>query len=263
MEVRKFLKECDKSKVDIYISYLQSLEAEKDKDGKLKNYWFKNVTPEQYANTFKKVYETGLFIDGDSVTLNYRKKLIITYDYHAYKNKIMISYPETIFDFQVVNEGDEFSFKKESGSVIYSHIISNPFNNNKKIIGAYGIIKNRRGEFIEHLSTSEIEKMKNTSTMKNIWVAWYDRMVLKSIIKRICNVHFKDITQTIDIIDNETNEPERALISDLIQTDIKNAKTTEELTIIYNTNIGIVEDIESFINILGDRRKEIENDNLS
>ena len=257
--MKQLLKNYDINKVHIFIAYLNILDLEKDKDGKQKNWWYSKVSKEEYANAFKKVFETGLFIDGDSVTLNYRKKLIITYDYHAYKNKIALTYPETIFDFQNVYKGDNFIFRKESGKVIYSHTIANPFDINKELIGAYGIIKNSRGEFIETINVADIEKFKNTSTMKNIWHSWYDRMVLKSIIKRICSVHFHDITKGIDSIDNETNEPGRANISDLIQKEIESASTQEELTNIYKANISGIEDTEAFIKMLGDKKSEIIN----
>jgi hypothetical protein len=261
--IRKLLKNYDSEKVDIYISYLQNLKTEKTKDGKLANWWFDKVSEQDFANVFKKVANTGLFIDGDSITLNYRKKLVITYDYHAYKNKVMLSYPETIFDFQIVYKDDSFTFRKESGKVIYSHTIANPFDTKKEIHGAYGVIKNRKGEFIEFLTMDDIDKMKNTSLMKNIWNTWFDRMVLKSIIKRICNIHFKDIVKDIDTIDNETNNLNATNINELIQKDIENAKTQEDLTKIYNENIGTIEDVEGFINLLTEKKKEIKNGQVS
>lgn len=261
--MRQLLKGYDSNKVDIFISYIESLKLEKDKSGKLKNWWAAKQTDKQYADLFKKVYETGLYIDGDSVTITFRGKMLVTYDYHAYKNKIINSYPDTIFDFGIVYKGDEFSFKKDSGKVIYSHLIKDPFNNKKEIIGAYGIIKNSRGEFIELLNMSDIQKMKNTSQMKNIWDAWFDRMVLKSVIKRICTVHFKDIVSNIEVMDNETNEPERATFDETVLNEIDNAKTEDELGEIYRNNISLVSDQKSFIEILSKRKKEIINGTLS
>lgn len=255
--MENLLKDYDKTKVDIFISYLSSLKTETDKDGKVKNWWYNKVTKDEFADKFRKVYDTGLSIDGDSVTLNYRKKLIITYDYHAYVNKIMITYPESILDFQNVYKGDIFTFKKESGKIIYSHTISNPFDINKIIIGYYGVIKNRKGEFIEFLNKTDLDKMQNTSTMKYIWDNWYDRMTLKSVIKRICGVHFHDITKAINKEDNEINEPIRANINEDIQKEIDEAKTNEELTVIYQANIKTIEDKEGFIELLGSRKTEI------
>jgi len=255
--MKELLKGFDENKVDIFLTYLKQLETTVDKDKKVIAWWYKNITPIQFASAFKKVAESGLFIDGDSITLNYKGKMIITYDYHAYKNKINLIYPETIFDFQVVYVGDIFTFRKENGKVIYSHKIENPFGLKKEIVGAYGIVKNKRGEFIELLNKDDIDKMKNTSTMKNIWDKWYDRMVLKSIIKRICSIHFHDITKTIDDVDNETNEPGRATISDLIQREIEDATTESELTKIYKENVAKVDDKEAFIKMLASKKNEI------
>lgn len=261
--MKELLKDFDNNKVDIFISYVNQLKTELDKDKKIKNWWATKQTDIQYADLFKKVYETGLFIDGESVTITFRGKMIPTFDYHAYKNKVLINYPETIFDFQVVYKGEDFSFRKESGSVIYTHKMNDPFNNSKEIIGAYGIIKNSKGEFIELLNMADIQKMKNTSKMKNIWDAWFDRMVLKSVIKRICSVHFKDITQDIDSIDNLTNDPNRATLDEVLLMDIDNAETEEQLGIIYKSNIEIVSDKKQFIEILAKRKQEVLNGTLS
>lgn len=256
--MNELLKEYDRSKVDVFLSYVHNLKTEKDKDGKLKNYWATITKDEEFSNIFKKVYETGLFIDGDTVTLTNRGRIIITYDYHAYINKILLSYPESTFDFQVVYEGDDISFRKESGKIYYTHKKNNPFNTNKKVIGAYGVIKNSKGEFIETINIDDITKMKNSSKMKYIWDTWFDRMVLKSVIKRICSIHFKDITKSMDYIDNETNDPDRATIDELILADIDNAETEEVLGKIYNHNIATVKDKKQFIEVLGKRKVELQ-----
>lgn len=208
--MKELLKDYPQEKVGIFIAYLQKLETAIEKDGKKTNWWYSKIEKEGFANAFKKVASTGLYIDGDTITLNYRNTLVITYDYHAYMNKIKLVYPETLFDFGLVHDGDTFNMKKETGKVIYSHIIKDPFASSDKIIGAYGVIKNSKGEFIETINLSDIEKMKNSSKMGFIWKTWYDRMVLKSVIKRICSTHFKDIIKEIDEEDNLQNDPNMA-----------------------------------------------------
>lgn len=258
--MKELLKKYDSNKVDIFISYINQLKTEKNNNGKLKNYWATQTSDIDFINAFKKVYETGLFIDGDSITLTFRGKLVITYDYHAYKNKVSMSYPETKYDFGLVYKGDEFLFRKESGKVIYTHKLNNPFDTKKELIGTYGIIKNSKGEFIELLDIGTINKIRQSSKMQNIWNEWFDRMVLKSVIKRICNIHFHDITNDIDMIDNEQNDPERATIEGLLLTDIENAETEEQLALIYKNNISIIADRENFIKLLSKRKNEIIND---
>jgi hypothetical protein len=48
----------------------------------------------------------------------------------------------------LINNGSKKWNKILQKRVIYNHTINNPFDNNKKIVGAYCIIKNRCGEFI-------------------------------------------------------------------------------------------------------------------
>lgn len=124
-------------------------------------------------------------------------------DYHTYKNKLLETYPESVIDIQLVNEGDDFTFKKENGKVIYNHIINNPFNRDKKAIGGYCIIKNRLGEFIEIMNNTEILKCKSVAKMKTIWNNWESEMYLKTIIKRACKRFFYDVVKDIDEEDNK------------------------------------------------------------
>ena len=199
--IQKSLGKYDKEKVEVFLNYLNTLKTEKDKGGTIKNFWATKLTDNDYINVFKKEAEKGLYIDGESITLTFRGKLMVTYDYHAYINKIKLTYPESIFDFGIVYEGDDFSFRKDSGVVNYTHKLNNPFKTDKTIVGAYGVIKNKKGEFLETINMSDIQKMKNTSLMKNIWDSWFDRMVLKSVIKRVCSVHFKDIVNDMEKTD--------------------------------------------------------------
>jgi hypothetical protein len=126
-----------------------------------------------------------------------------TIDYHTFKNKLLESYPESLIDIQLVYKDDSFNFSKENGKVIYNHIINKPFENNKKPIGGYCVIKNRLGEFIELMNEEEILKCKAVAKMKNIWNTWESEMYLKTIIKRACKRFFYDIVKEIDDKDNE------------------------------------------------------------
>lgn len=197
---------CNIERVNIYVKYLEFLATEKDKDGKLKNWWFSsNMSHEKAIDLYKKVAIDGLFIDGDTISLGFKGRVLVTYNYQAYKNKVLMTYPDTVFDIQVVNEGDDFSFKKKNGIIYYTHDINNPFDTDKKLIGAYCIIKNKRGEFIELLNKTEIDKMKSVSKMSYIWDNWESEMWKKSVIKRACKTHFYDVISNMDKIDNEDN----------------------------------------------------------
>ena len=241
-----------KAEVDVYQNYIKALKKDE------KTTWARTVSETDFEAIFKKVAATGMYIDGESITLaSLKGKLVVNYDYHAYKNKVLLTYPETIFDFGIVYEGDDYSFSKESGKVAYSHKMNNPFKTDKKIVGAYGVIKNSRGEFVETINMADIDKMKRSSKMSFIWDTWFDRMVLKSIIKRICSVNFKDIVQDVDAIDNEANDPNRVSIPQNIIDEIDEAKTQADLTAIHSKFINTVEDKNVFLSMLTAKKQEI------
>jgi len=256
-KITKGLSDYDKISVGVYVGYLKFLENEKDKEKKIKNYWFAGISEDQFIDIYKKVAVDRIFIDGETITIGFRGKLLITYNYQAYKNLLLNIYPETIFDMQIVNDGDSFSFNKENGKIIYSHKINDPFALNKKIIGTYCIIKNSRGEFLETLNMQDIEKMKAVATTKNIWNDWQSEMVLKSVIKRACKRHFRDIVVNAEKIDNENNDLDRVNVEDLIQQKIENAESFEELTKIYNSEKDNVKDKVNFTRLLGERKTKL------
>mgnify|MGYP003671166801 FL=1 len=162
---------------------------------------------------------------------------------------------------QIVRQGDTFEFKKESGKVIYTHVFGSPFKLKDKTIGTYCVIKNNRGEFIEFLNMDEVAKMKKVAKTKNIWNTWEDEMILKSVIKRACKRHFKDIVTNMENIDNENYDLENVNLDSDVQTKIEQAKTPKELMNIYTLNKGKLEDEVAFLNLLSDKRKELENEN--
>lgn len=191
-------------KVEQFATYCCKLSLEKDKDGKLKNEWITKKTNEQLAVYFKRVaIDEGLFLDGVNITLTNRG---IQYDYKAYKNKLLLVYPESIIDNQLVYHNDDYSFRKESGKVIYTHNMNNPFSQkDDDVIGCYCIIKNRRGEFIVTLGRDDIDKHRKVAKTDKIWKEWFKEMCLKTVIKKACSVHFADIVTNMVEIDNEAN----------------------------------------------------------
>lgn len=246
------LSDYDQNEVDIFYAYIQKLGSDE------KNYWFKSIKPNQFANAFKKVSGNGLRLDGESVTLAFRKPyLVINYDYHAYKNKVLLSHPESVFDFGLVYNDDEFAHWKDSGKVRYTHKSGNPFSKEREIIGAYGIIKNNTGEFIETLDMNDIKKMRKSSKMDFIWKTWFDRMVLKSMIRRVCAAHFKELVRKLDDEDNQNSDPDRAALQEEVLQLIDDATTHDQLGKIYSDWIEKVENRSQFISIIGERKKEI------
>lgn len=256
-KVKQGLSEYDRVNVEIYTNYLKFLEQEKTKEGQPKNKWFQFFKDEEAIDIYKKVAKDNVFIDGETITISNRGKITVSYNYQAYKNVLLNIYPESTFDIQVVHSGDDFSFFKESGRVVYSHRINNPFANKKEIIGTYCIIKNSRGEFLETLNMDDINKMKAVATTKNIWDSWESEMVLKSVIKRACKRHFRDAVVNVEKLDNENYDLNAVNVDTIIQSTIEKATKFDELTKIYKENVNSVSDKTNFVRLLGERKEAL------
>lgn len=233
------------TEINMFCNYCLSILNAKDKNKNIKNPWMQYKTSEQLIDYFSCVKRDGLLLDGKHITL---QSTGISYDYIAYKNKMLTVYPESIFDEGIVYKDDSFQFKKESGRVIYTHDINNPFGHNEKdIVGCYCIIKNKRGEFLTTLSIQELEKHRKVAKTDYIWSNWLVEMYKKTVIKKACKVHFEDIYQNIETIDNENYDLEKPLgISIETKQEIEKIKGLEELIKYYqankNKNAGIAED---------------------
>lgn len=241
-KIYSILNNYDKNSVSAYISYISKLLNEKNK-GNQKNPWINYKSEEYLSECFKKVVDDGLIFDGEHVTL---QNTGVSYDYVAYKNKMLLIYPETLFDVQLVRAGDNFKFSKKSGLITYQHDINSPFSE-AKVIGAYCVIKNKRGEFLTTLSAIELEKHRKVAKTDYIWANWTDEMNLKTVIKKACKQHFSDIYQVIETLDNEQYDIEQPLsISLQTKQAIEAISTIDELKEYYtknkDANSGVLED---------------------
>lgn len=196
--IDKGIPQADVSKIAGYINSAKREEESKAPDKRP----ISRNTPEQLVTLVLKYWNLGLPVDGINVVITGQNMGMVTY--HGYKNKVLALYPETEFDIQLVREGDEFKVAKESGSVIYTHNIGDPFGSQEQpIIGAYVVFKNKRGEYIETLNKTDYEKMKKASKQSFLWGQWESEFWLKSVIKRACKRHFYDAVQDIDRNDND------------------------------------------------------------
>jgi hypothetical protein len=207
-EIKAGLKGYNPVHVENYIAYLRGLEVAKDKKtGKLKNPWMAHRQTEYIVRIFKAVADDGLVFDGVDITL---QSTGVSYSYQAYKNKMLLAYPESVFDPGLVYEGDEFTFVKDSGKVTYTHKIANPFSRkDNAIIGAYCVIKNSRGDFITLLTKDDLEKHRKCAKTDYIWRNWFAEMCLKTVVKKGCKQHFKDVYRVIEEFDNENYDPDQ------------------------------------------------------
>ena len=125
---------------------------------------------------------------------------------------MLLVYPESIIDIQLVYDGDDIRFSKKSGSVDYSHTFSNPFDQNEnKIIGGYCVIKNKRGEFLTLISKAEIDKHRKKAKTDFIWKEWFKEMALKTIMRKAVKMHFDDVFAKMDEQDNENYDLEKPI----------------------------------------------------
>lgn len=192
------------SDINKFLAYVQGEKTReataKAKDVKAYTPVTNNTVDQLYTMAFK-FWNLGLVIDGVNVVITGRGMALPTY--HGYKNKVKQIYPDATFDTQLVREGDTFQVAKESGEVVYSHQIANPFDN-KPIVGAYCVIKFGGNEYLETLNSHDYKEMKGSSKNPGTWDKWESEFWLKSVIKRACKRHFNDVTIEIDRVDNET-----------------------------------------------------------
>lgn len=207
MGIKENLKEYDQNQVALYIKYVDTLKTEKDKQGKFKNYWATQKTDEFFIDCFKRIQQTGLVFDGHHITVNTNGP---SYDYVAYKNKMLLAYPESQLDVGLVYNGDEFEVKKENGHVEYKHNIKSPFGHKQAdIVGGYMVVKNKRGEFFTSLSLEEINKCKSVAKTETIWNQWFAEMAQKTVIKKAVKLHFDDIFSEMEADDNKNYDLEK------------------------------------------------------
>ena len=253
----EFLKEYNQEEVEQFASYCVRLSMQKDKKGILKNPWILKKEEKQLADLFKRVANDGLVFDGNHVSL---QSTGISYDYVAYKNKMLLAYPESKVDVALVYKDDNFQIAKETGSVIYTHSIGDPFNQKEEnIVGAYCIIKNKRGEFATLLNKEEINKHRKVAKTDYIWRDWFKEMALKTVIKKACKQHFADVYESIEQNDNENYDLDNPIDIDLEwKQEIEAIETMGELKKYYLANKGKGKEFDKLINL---KKKSLQYEN--
>lgn len=195
-----------KDDLKVFKDYVNTLRTQKVKDKNtgqwvLKSPWANSKDDNWFNTLYEKNKLTGLLFDGVHITINQHG---LSYDYIAYKNRLLIAYPETQISFSEVYADDNFSFGQSENGVTYNHTFSNPFNRDtRNIIGAYCVIKNKRGHFLTLLDKAEIDKHKSIAKTQQIWNKWELEMIYKTIIKKGTRIHYEDIYQVLNDEDNK------------------------------------------------------------
>jgi hypothetical protein len=240
-KIQALLSSYNEVDVEKYTSYIRKLLADD------KNKWINYKSNEDIANFFKRVDANGLKFDGIHVTL---QNTGITLDFVAYKNKMLLAYPETKVDLGIVYKGDDFSYSKENGKVQYNHTPLNPFDKKEdNILGAYCVIKNSRGEFITTLSKEEIDKHRKVAKTDYIWKAWLSEMINKTVIKKACKFHYDDVFTGLDEIDNEAINLNLPVDGDLkLKSRLEKLKSMAEVNALYKELQPSGSDLKLFTN---------------
>lgn len=236
------------SNINNFVNYCYKLQTEKKKDWTLQNPWSTKITEEKFAELYRKVEAEWLVFDWVHITL---QSTWISYDYVAFKNKMLIIYPESVIDIQLVYEWDDIEFGKTDGAIEYTHKIKNPFTSkDKDVIGAYTVIKNKRWEFLTTLSKEELDKHRKTAKTDYIWSARYKEMCMKTIMKKACKLHFGDIFTKIEEMDNDNYSLDNPLEIEIdFKKEIDAINTIEELKKYYEKNNGKWKDFDKYVSI--------------
>ncbi len=238
----------NQQEIETFANYCYKLQIEKKKDWTPANPWSISIKEEKFAELYKKVANEWLVFDWVHITL---QSTGISYDYVALKNKMLIAYPESIIDIQLVYEWDDIEFWKINWKIEYSHKLKNPFDSkDRDIIGAYTVIKNKRWEFLTTLSKEDLEKHRKTAKTDYIWAQWYKEMCMKTIMKKACKMHFWDIFTKIEEMDNDNYSLDNPLELELdYKKEIDNIKTVEELRQYYEKNKWKWKDLDKYVSI--------------
>lgn len=237
----------NKQEVENFAAYCMRIKTEIDKKtNNPKNPFMQYKTAQDLADSFKQVKNEGLIFDGDHITL---QSTGISYDYIAYKNKMLLVYPESVVDIQLVYNGDDFSVQKDTGHVMYKHVIKNPFNQkDTDLVGGYCVIKNKRGEFLTTMSKDEITKHRNVAKTDMFWQKWFKEMVLKTIMKKACKMHFDDIFSSMEEEDKANFDLEKPInIETQWKQEVEEITTIDELKEYYLANKGRGSDFAKMI----------------
>lgn len=254
------LKNEDSDKVADLISQIDSLRTSKKKDGSFTCKWFTFLTIAKAVELFKKAKSQELYIDNKHIIIENRGgKIGLSYDYIAYKNKLLTIYPSAKFDFNVVYKDDDFFIEKKDGKVFYNHKLNNPFNNkNTNVIGAYCIIKISTGDFFITLDLEEIAQLRKKASNDSIWQEWFKDMCIKSVIKKLVSKHFDDIYREINEDDNETINLENPIDIELeLKQEIDEIEDLEKLKVLYDKKKNNIKNQKSFIGMLTIRKEDI------
>lgn len=254
------------TEINNFTNYLTKLETSTNSRGEKVCKWFPYLTVALAAELYSKVKAEGLTLDGKHITIvNRGGGISVDYDYIAIKNKLLVIYPETRIDFDIVYKDDTFKFYKQNGQVIYEHNINGPFRHkDNDIIGAYCVIRNKRGEFILTLDRDELNQLRQKARTDDVWQEWFRDMCVKSVIRKLLKKHFDDVyTPTMEEEENKQTSLEQPIpveITETVEQEIQKITTLEDLKQYYLAKSKEVKDLKSLRIAINTKKKKIISD---
>lgn len=253
----ELLKGHDQQHVVDYANYITGLYNELDGNRKPVHYYLHSRSEQDMAEAFKKVAKEGMVFDGKHIKMT---KSGVSWDYVAFKNKMLKVYPESQIDIELVFDGDKFNYDKIDGKITYRLEVANPFGDKKDdgVIGGFCIIKNKRGEFITRLTKEEIAKHRALAIDSYYWKTWFQEMCKKTVIKKACKEHFEDVFEGVNDMDNENYDMTNSVSLDAKwKNDIDAITNMNDLATYYKANEG---QGKEFITYIAKRKKQIMED---
>ena len=146
----------------------------------------------QLYTDWKSWYNRGL--DCNGVDIQYIPGRGLAPTAQGYRTKVLLLYPNSQIDVQIVYKGDTISYERTNNEVIYKYVAGDIFSKKEKV-GAFCYINTNNENNIqvfETLSLDEIANMRKASKVSFTWNTWEDEMIRKSVIKRACKRLFND-----------------------------------------------------------------------
>lgn len=253
-KILELLKDQDQQHAKNFANYIVDLYKEVDGRNKPVNYYLHSQSEEDMADAFNQVAKEGLVFDGKHIKMT---RSGVSWDYVAYKNKMLAVYPESKIDIELVFEGDKFSYEKKDGKITYELKVKNPFEDKKdeKVVGGFCIIKNQRGEFITRITADDMKKHRALAIDSHYWKNWFQEMCKKTVIKKACKEHFEDVFEGVNEMDNENYDVSNPVNLDTKwKTEIDEITNLKDLAVYYKKGEGSGAD---FIGYITKRKKQI------
>ncbi len=130
--------------------------------------------------------------------------------YKGYLYKVAEMYRDVDFTAEPVFEGDELKLNDTAGFQTYTHVRSDPFQQDQTKLRGIIACLSYSGEGGRHskvvtLPHDEIKRIRGVAKQDSIWKAWFFEKAKGAALKRLCKIHFTTAQGLQELIkyDNE------------------------------------------------------------